>query len=73
MSNSRDNLNYYNGLSALLEEDLSAFEYFNTLPEDVKRRAEAEDINSFDDLQEYAEKLMAEHAGNYPSEEYPLP
>ena len=63
---SEDNLNYYNGLSALLEGDLSAFEYFNTLPEAVKRRAEAEDINSFEDLQERAEEWMDERGGQSP-------
>lgn len=47
---SEDTINYYNGLSALLEEDLSAFEYFNTLPDGLKQRLEAEDVNLFDDM-----------------------
>lgn len=58
---SEDNLNYYNGLSALLEEDLSAFEYFNTLPSGAKRAAEVEDINSFDALQDFAEDWLIEN------------
>lgn len=55
---SEDNLNYYNGLPALLEEDLSAFEYFNTLSEPIKRRIEEADVNSFEDMQELAEELQ---------------
>lgn len=52
---SEDTMDYYNGLSALLEEDLSAFEYFNTLPEPLKRRMEEEDVSSFDDMLDLAE------------------
>ena len=61
---SEDNLNYYNGLPALLEEDLSAFEYYNSLPLDLKRRLEHEDVNSFDDMLSFVEEWNAD-------EEYP--
>ncbi len=45
------------GLSALLEQDISSFEYFNTLSEDIKRKIEAKDIGSFQEMQEYVSHL----------------
>ena len=49
--------NYEIGLSALLEQDISSFEYFNTLSDDVKKKIEAKDIGSFDEMQEYVARL----------------
>lgn len=61
---SQDDLNYYNGLPALLEEDLSAFEYYNALSPAVKRRLERADVNSFEDMLDLVEEWRA-------GEEYP--
>jgi hypothetical protein len=45
------------GLSALLEHDLSSYEYYQTLPRDVKRKVEMCDVSSFAELQSYAESF----------------
>ena len=45
------------GLSALLEQDISSFEYFNTLSPDIKRKLEAKDVSSFDEMQSCVEKF----------------
>ena len=42
------------GLSALLEQDLSSYEYFQSLPRDVQRKVEMCDVTSFAELQSYA-------------------
>ena len=48
---------YEIGLSALLEQDLSSYEYFHSLPESVQRRIEKRDIGSFDEMQSYVKSL----------------
>ena len=45
------------GLSALLEQDLSSYEYFQSLPRDVQRKVEMCDVTSFAELQSYAESF----------------
>lgn len=52
-----DNVSYHNGLSALLEEDLTSWEFFNSLSDKQRRMIEKQDISSFSDLQEYVETL----------------
>lgn len=44
-------------LTDLLDQDLSSFEYFQSLPGGVRKKLMALDICSFDELQEKAEKL----------------
>lgn len=39
------------GLSDLLEEDLTSYEYFHSLPKELKRRVEAMDATSFEEMQ----------------------
>ncbi|MDD6174898.1 MAG: hypothetical protein PUC59_03975 [Firmicutes bacterium] len=45
------------GLSALLEQDLSSYEYFQSLPREVQRKVEMCDVSSFAELQSYAESF----------------
>lgn len=45
------------GLSDLLDQDLSSYEFFKTLPENIQRQIEQEDISSFDELQKSAERI----------------
>ena len=44
---------YQLGLSELLDQDLSSYEYFYSLPVAVQQKIKQKDINSFDDMQEY--------------------
>lgn len=55
-----DDLQYQIGLEALLNEDLSSYEYYTALPRDVQRKLEARDVSSFADMQAYVEKLKDE-------------
>lgn len=45
------------GLSDLLEQDLSSYEFYHSLPADVQKKIEEKDIGSFRELQEAANKL----------------
>lgn len=45
-------------LSDLLQEELSAWEYFNTLPHSVKQELERKDVRSFEEMQELAGELI---------------
>jgi len=44
-------------LTDLLDQDISSFEYFQTLPEGVKKKLRTLDIRTFEELQEQAGKL----------------
>lgn len=48
---------YELGLSALLEHDLSSYEYFNALPEDIKEEIRKRDARSFDEMQSIVAEL----------------
>ena len=41
-----------NGLSDLIDADISAYEYYVSLPSDVKHRLDALDVTSFEEMQE---------------------
>ena len=45
------------GLSDLLENDLTSYEYFNSLPPSAQRRLEQMDVRSFEQLQRCANKM----------------
>ena len=46
-------------LTDLLDQDLSSQEYFNTLPDDVKKKLLAKDeVYTFGGLQDEAQRLM---------------
>lgn len=47
---------YEIGLQALLEQDISSFEFYNTLSDDLKKRIEKEDVSSFEEMQRVVEK-----------------
>jgi hypothetical protein len=44
-------------LTDLLDQDLSSYEYFHSLPQDVQRKVAAEDVRSFEQLQSVAEEI----------------
>ncbi len=44
------------GLSDLLDQNVSCYEYFYSLPEDLRRKIEKQDIASFEEMQEYVEE-----------------
>ncbi len=47
-------------LSDLLDQDLSSYEYFHSLPLEIQKKIEESDVNSFADMQQMAEKIKAE-------------
>ena len=50
----------YLGLTDLLDQDLSAYEYFQTLPPELQTELRRSDsVSSFGELQSHAESLRA--------------
>lgn len=47
-------------LSDLLDQDLTAFEYFQTLPSSIQKELQNSEIATFDELQASANKLKRE-------------
>ena len=47
-------------LSELLDQDLSSYEYFHSLPLEVQKKIEESDVNSFADMQQIAENITSE-------------
>lgn len=49
-------------LSDLLDQDLSSYEYFYSLPLEIQKKIEEResDVNSFADMQQMAEKIKSE-------------
>ena len=47
-------------LSELLDQDLSSYEYFHSLPLEVQKKIEESDVNSFAEMQKIAEKIKSE-------------
>lgn len=48
---------YELGLSALLEHDLSSYEYFNALPPKIKEEIVERDAHSFEEMQTIAAEM----------------
>ena len=48
---------YQLGLSDLLDQNLSCYEYFNSLPENVQRRIVQRDVASFEEMQQLVEDM----------------
>lgn len=46
-------------LSDLLDQDLSSYEYFYSLPLDIQRKIEENDVNSFADMQQLVKKIKS--------------
>ncbi len=57
MNKETDSLNYHVGLSALLEQDLSSYEYFHSLPQEIQKKIEHRDLASFEEMQEFVSNL----------------
>ncbi len=49
------------GLSDLLDQNVSCYEYFYSLPRHIQQRIQNRDIGSFDEMQEYVQQLRASH------------
>ena len=47
----------YVGLSDLLDQDISSYEYFHSLPREIQKKIEERDISTFTDMQEYVAKM----------------
>ena len=48
-----EDVNYHDRVSDLLRQELTALEYFNTIPENIRKKAKREDIGSYADLQSF--------------------
>ena len=48
---------YQLGLSDLLDQNLSCYEYFHSLPEDLQKRIAKQDIGSFEEMQDFVANL----------------
>ena len=45
------------GLSSLLEQDLTSYEYFNALPLDIQKKVKERDVASFDEMKDSVSQL----------------
>jgi len=48
---------YQVGLSDLLDQDISSYEYFYGLPTKIQHKIMEKDINSFQEMQDYVRNL----------------
>ncbi len=48
---------YQLGLSDLLDQNLSCYEYYHSLPEDLQKRIAKQDIGSFEEMQDFVANL----------------
>lgn len=56
--------NLYLCLSDLLDQDLSSYEYFHSLSDDLQKEIEKRDFCSFADMQHYVAEAKRNHRGN---------
>jgi len=49
-------------LSDLLDQDLTSYEYFYSLPDDLQKEIKKLDPRSFQQMQEFAEKLRGQNS-----------
>lgn len=49
---------YQLGLSDLLDQNISCYEYYQALPEEYKKKIADRDIASFDEMQAYVRRLQ---------------
>lgn len=47
------------GLDNLIENDMTSYEYFNSLPEKIQKKIRRRDIGSFSDMQSYVSELKS--------------
>ena len=48
---------YQLGLSDLLDQDISSYEYFYSLPAKIQQKIVARDLNSFEEMQDFVKNL----------------
>lgn len=48
-------LGSYSSLTELLDQDVSSYEYFYSLPPEMQEKIKKQDLSSFDDLLDYVE------------------
>ena len=49
---------YQLGLSDLLDQNISCYEYYHALPEEIKKKIADRDIGSFEEMQAYVAHLQ---------------
>ena len=57
---------YQLGLSDLLDQNLSCYEYYHSLPEEVQKKIAVRDIGSFEEMQDYVRSLGPLPGGTAP-------
>lgn len=57
---------YHISLADLLDNDLSSYEYYNSLPEDIRRKIAEKDIGSFQEMQSYVAQLLPDRSDVQP-------
>ncbi|HIW74187.1 MAG TPA: hypothetical protein H9684_07665 [Firmicutes bacterium] len=53
---------YQLGLSDLLDQNLSCYEYFHGLPRNIQEQIERRDIGSFQEMQDFVARRMGRSA-----------
>lgn len=51
-------------LSDMLDQDLTSYEYYHSLPEDIQRRIQDSDVRSFDEMQSFVAQIKQEKDNN---------
>lgn len=54
---------HFLGLDDMIQQNISSYEYFNSLPQSIRRRLESKDISSFSDMQKYAAEEIKNNTG----------
>lgn len=55
-------LDFFLSLSDLLDQDISSYEYFYSLPAEIQQRIREQDISSFSDMQACVKKMTDSHS-----------
>lgn len=55
------NNDYDIGLSALLESDITTYEYFYSLPNSLRNKIESLDLGSYEEIQKYVRSQHESH------------
>lgn len=50
-------------LSDLLEEDLSSYEFFHSLPRDIQEKIKQADVSTFAEMQQTVAKIKQKNSG----------
>ncbi len=52
---------YQLGISDLLDQDISSYEYFHSLPADIQQKIIQKDVMSFEEMQSYVKSLNGKY------------